>query len=717
MNQQAIKYDIDNDGIVLVSLDMEGPVNKFNDELYESLLEVMDQLESEDKLTGVVLTSAKDTFIAGADLHQVLSLQPGEQESFFDLLQGVKSVIRRLEKLPVPVVSAINGACMGGGYEICLGTNQRILLDDKSAPVGLPEVGLGLLPAGGGIVRLVHLLGFKAALPLLLTGAKAQGEKALKLGFVDELVATKEELLPRAKAWLLENKENSDAAVQPWDKKGHKIPGGNIKSTEVRQMIQWANADVRAKAKGIYPAPPLILDAAIEALRVDIDTALRVESRLGSHLATTHQAKNMISTLFLQMNELKKGVGRPAEIARTTVSKVGILGAGMMGQGIAAVSAMAGVEVVLKDLSLETAERGKAYTQSLLAKKVKRGKMTESQAEAILAKITATDKAESLEGCDLIVEAIFEDVDVKADGTREAEPFLTKDGVFASNTSSLPISLLAEAANNAENFVGMHFFSPVDRMPAIEIIRGKQTSDAALAKAIDFCVQIKKIPLVVNDGLGFFTTRTLFVLLEQIYKMMKSGVHATRLENACVHLGLPVGMLEVADEVGFMTPLYAKKNHLKIKEITEQEYRDSYAVQVLTDLVSMGRTGRASSGSGFYDYSEAGKTLAPEVINKWYDKDYQISDADIRDRVLYSLIVETLRCVEEGVVEDVAVANVALILGMGLPAWTGGPLQYINTHGLENVRNRLEELTAAYGEEFTPPAIISDYIGAKKQFF
>jgi 3-hydroxyacyl-CoA dehydrogenase/enoyl-CoA hydratase/3-hydroxybutyryl-CoA epimerase len=541
-------YEKDADGIVTVTMDMAGPVNSMSAEFNPLLKEMVEKLEREEGMTGVVLASAKKTFFAGGDLNGLLATTEDQAEAFFNTVEAMKADFRRLEKLPVPVVAAIKGAALGGGFEICLSTNYRIALNHKSVQIGLPEVSLGLLPGGGGVVRMVNLLGLQNALPFLLEGKKVTPEKALKAGMIHETVESLDELLPRAKAYILETKslEQKDreaAAIQPWDQKGFKIPGGNASSPRLAQVLMGAPAMLAQKTRGLLPAPEQVLDCAVEAARLDFETALRIESRGLTYLATTPQAKNLMSTFFFQMNKVNGGASRPKGVEPQLTKKVGVLGAGMMGQGIAFVSAMAGIEVILKDISVESAEKGKAYSETLLAQRISRGRMTEEKKAEVLALIKPTADDADLQGCDLIIEAVFENIELKNKITTSTEQYLCEGGVWGSNTSTLPITQLAEVSSNPENFIGIHFFSPVDKMPLVEIICGDRTSDQTLAKAFDYSRQIKKTPIVVNDSLGFFTSRTFSTYFDEGARLVTEGIYPVRADNLGKAIGMPVGPL------------------------------------------------------------------------------------------------------------------------------------------------------------------------------
>lgn len=712
----VFKYEKDADGIVTVTMDMTGPVNSMNEEYRVAMGETLARLEGEEGLSGVVFASAKKVFFAGGNLHDLLAAPKGEEAAFFEELVRTKDQMRRIEKLPVPVVAAINGAALGGGYEICLCCNYRVAWDDKGVIVGLPEVTLGLLPGGGGVVRLTSMLGLQKALPYLLEGTRVKAADAKEQGLVDELVATREELVPAAKAWILSQKDNPEAAVQPWDRKGFKIPGGNASHPAVAQLITMAPPMLRQKTRGLLPAPEEILDCAVTATRVDFDTALRVESRGLTYLATTPVAKNMISTFFFGMNRLNGGASRPAGIEPQKVRKVGILGAGMMGQGIAYSSAMAGIEVVLKDISAEAAEKGKAYTEGLLAKRVSRGKMSEDQKADILGLIKPTADNADLQGCDLIIEAVFENIELKHKITRETEGYLAENGVWGSNTSTLPITRLAEASSKPGNFIGIHFFSPVDKMPLIEIICGEKTSDETLARAFDYARQIRKTPIVVNDSLGFFTSRTFGTYLDEGVRMLKEGCHPVQIDSLGKAIGMPVGPLAVYDEVSLELTRKAQQTW-KDMGVEDAHSDASITREVVATMVEEHGRGGRHHGGGFYEYAEDGsKDIWPGLYDLYYNADVSLPESDMKDRMLFRQVIESLKCLQEGVLRNVDDGNIGSIMGIGAPTWTGGFIQFVNTYGVQNFVDRCRELAAQYGERFEPPAIAVEKAAAGEQF-
>jgi 3-hydroxyacyl-CoA dehydrogenase/enoyl-CoA hydratase/3-hydroxybutyryl-CoA epimerase len=703
----TFNYEKDSDNIVTVTMDMSGPVNAMNDEYVALMGETIDRLEAErESIAGVVLTSAKSSFFAGGDIKSMLSLTPGEGEAeMFEMNLKIKGMLRRMEKLGRPVVAAINGAALGGGYEICLACHHRVALDSKAVQVGLPEVSLGLLPGGGGIVRMVNKFGVERAIMPLLEGTRFNAKKALEAGLVEELADDVPSMISKAKAWIKANPE----AMNPWDVKGFKIPGGNAKNPKITQMLQGANPMLFQKTRGLVPAPVKILDVIADALRVDFDTAMEIEARVFVGLVTTPVAKNLMS-FFLQMNQVNGGGSRPAGIEKTAVKKVGILGAGMMGQGIAYVSAMAGIEVILKDISQDAADKGKAYSDTLLTKRVARGRMTEEKKASVLGLITPTDNADLLEGCDLIIEAVFENVDLKHKITEELQGKLAENGVWGSNTSTLPITLLAEPAKRPENFIGIHFFSPVDKMPLVEIITGEQTSDETLARAFDYAQQIRKTPIVVNDSRGFFTSRVFATYIEEGAQLIEEGVDPVLIENLGRAVGMPVGPLAVQDEVSQQLAVKVSETNRELDERLGDKFAGETASYRIASkmLNEYGRGGRAHGG-GYYDYPEGGeKQLWSELYSLYHKPEVDLPVDDIKDRLLFRQIVESLRCYEENVVNQVADANIGSIMGIGFPPHTGGVLQYVNTYGLKAFATRLAELESRYGERFAAPQVLLD---------
>ena len=702
---QAIRYEKGQDQIVVLTLDMPGQsANTMNGVYREAMAATVERLEAEKgTLAGVVITSAKKTFFAGGDLNELIKVDKAHAKDFYDSVRGLKAQLRRLETLGKPVVAAINGAALGGGWEICLACHYRVALDDKSVQLGLPEVTLGLLPGGGGVVRMVRLLGLEKALPYLLEGKKIRPQQALQAGLINELAADRDELLAKSRAWILANPE----ARQPWDNKGYQIPGGTPSNPKVAQMLAIAPSILRSKTQGCFPAPEKILCAAVEGAQVDFDTAHVIETLYFTELVTGQVAKNMIGTFWFQLNEINAGSSRPQGVAPYVTHKVGVLGAGMMGAGIAYVSASAGVEVVLKDINLAAAEKGKAHSAALLDKKVSRGQLTAEQRETILARIHPTAADADLAGCDLIIEAVFEDRELKAKVSAAAQSVVGTDAVIASNTSTLPISGLATAVPDQGKFIGLHFFSPVDKMPLVEIIKGAHTSDETLARGFDFVLQIKKTPIVVNDSRGFFTSRVFGTFTNEGIAMLGEGVAAPMIETEARKAGMPVGPLAVSDEVSLSLMSHIRQQTAKDLQAEGKTVPTHPATLVIDLLVSEYKRLGKAAGGGFYDYPAGGqKQLWPELKSRFERPGQRISAQDVRDRLLFIQAIETVRCVEEAVLMSTADANVGSIFGIGFAAWSGGALQFINQYGLNDFIARARYLAEQYGERFTPPALL-----------
>ena len=702
---EAIRYEKGQDQIVVLTLDMPGQsANTMNSVYREAMAATVARLEAEkDTLAGVVITSAKKTFFAGGDLNELIKVDTAHAKDFYAGVWVLKAQLRRLETLGKPVVAAINGAALGGGWEICLACHYRVALDDKSVQLGLPEVTLGLLPGGGGVVRMVRMLGLEKALPYLLEGKKVRAQQALQAGLINELAVDRDELLAKSRAWILANPE----ARQPWDNKGYQLPGGTPSNPKVAQMLAIAPSILRSKTQGCFPAPEKILCAAVEGAQVDFDTAHLIETRYFTELVTGQVAKNMIGTFWFQLNEINAGRSRPQGFAPYVTRKVGVLGAGMMGAGIAYVSACAGIEVVLKDVNLAAAEKGKAHSAALLDKQVSRGQLTAEQRESTLARIHPTQDDADLAGCDLIIEAVFEDRELKAKVSAAAQNVVGAGAVIASNTSTLPISGLAKAVPDQGKFIGLHFFSPVDKMPLVEIIKGALTSDETLARGFDFVLQIKKTPIVVNDSRGFFTSRVFGTFTNEGIAMLGEGVAAPMIETEARKAGMPVGPLAVSDEVSLSLMSHIRQQTAKDLQAEGKAVPTHPATRVIDLLVNeFKRVGKAAGG-GFYDYPAGGqKHLWPELKARFEQPGNQISPKDVRDRLLFIQAIETVRCVEEGVLMSTADANVGSIFGIGFAAWSGGALQFINQYGLNDFIARARYLAEQYGERFSPPALL-----------
>ncbi|MEU5097012.1 3-hydroxyacyl-CoA dehydrogenase NAD-binding domain-containing protein [Streptomyces sp. NPDC020996] len=707
---RTIRWEEDADHVVTLVLDdPDQSVNTMNAAFIDSLDAVVDRLDARrDTLKGVVVASAKKTFFAGGDLRDLSSVTPETAERSFEAGMRVKRALRRLETLGVPVVAAINGVALGGGYEIALACHHRILLDRPAARVGLPEVTFGLLPGGGGVTRTVRMFGVVEALQkVLLEGRQFAPADALAAGLVDELAADPDELLAKAKAFI----DAHPRSAQPWDTPGHRIPGGTPAHPALARQLPALPALLRKKLGGApYPAPRNILAAAVETAQVDIDTAFVIEARYLTDLVTGQTAKNMIQGFFFDLQSVDSGANRPQELPARTVRRVAVLGGGMMGAGIAYACAKAGIEVVLKDVSEEAAERGKAYSARLLDRAVAKGRTTEAERAAFLARITPTARARDLAGCDAVIEAVFEDPALKAEVFREAESHVAADALLCSNTSTLPITLLAEAADRPKDFIGLHFFSPVDKMRLVEIVRGRETGDEALARAFDLVRQIGKTPIVVNDSRGFFTSRVIGRFIDEGVAMIAEGYDPATVEQAAAQAGYPAKVLALMDELTLTLPRRIREETRRAAEQAGQEWRPHPADTVVDRMIDeFGRTGR-SGGAGFYDYEDGRRTrLWPGLREHFTDPALRDADlTELSERMLFVEALDAVRCLEEGVLVSVADANVGSLLGIGFPAWTGGVLQYVNGYpgGLPGFLTRARELRDAHGERFAPPELL-----------
>ena len=708
--KDCIDYAHVPDGIVTLTVAMEGPANVINEAFIENFRNAVDRLENEKDLRGVILASGREHFALGGDIDMLFALKPGDEAHVMDLLSRLKDAKRRLERLPVPVVAAIGGTALGGGYELALACNRRIAVDRPGLRIGLPEVGLGLIPGGGGVVRLTQMLGLEAAMPFLLEGRQLTPAQALKAGLIDETVSDAGALLARARAWIEEVAGDAQAALQPWDRKGYRIPGGSANSPANAARIAVGAAMLYKKTLGLQPAPGHILDVMTEAAgRLDVDSALRYESRRFVSLVNRPETKNMISALHYDMRKVARGEGRPEGIAPAPVERLGVIGAGMMGHGIAWAAARAGIRVVLGDRTSEEAERGLAACRALAEKRVSRGRLSRSEAEAIIARIRPSADTGDLAGCDMIIEAVFEKLDVKDAVLARHEPVLDKDAVWASNTSTLPITRLARNARRPENFIGLHFFSPVDRMRLVEIITGEKTSEDTLARAYDFVAQIGKLPVLVKDSPGFFTSRVINTKAAEALEMVWEGLDPARIENLGRQAGFPVGMLTLVDEIGLTLPVDIFDTNVAMGLIRAEDDPTPGARALLREMAfTLGRKGKAAGG-GFFDYHRNGRKSLWPGLARWRRAEHAIPDDDIRDRMLFRAVIESLRCLEDGVIGHACDGNIASLLGIGAPMHTGGYIQFVNTYGPERFVARCDELAAAYGPRFTAPGIARNH--------
>jgi 3-hydroxyacyl-CoA dehydrogenase / enoyl-CoA hydratase / 3-hydroxybutyryl-CoA epimerase len=697
---ETIKYSVDRDGVALLVIDVPNrPMNVLTPEFMGELDAAIGEAAADEGVKGVVIASGKSSFIAGADLKDLVSVFARGQTAaeIYAFARSFSALFRKLETCGKPLVAAINGTALGGGLELCLACHHRVALDTPKTKLGLPEVQIGLLPGAGGTQRLPRMIGIEKALPLMVEGTHLEPAKAHALGIVEELAGSEEELIAKARQWILEHGD----PVQPWDKKGFKFPGGaGASRPATAQTFMVGAALVAQKTMHNYPAPIAILSCVYEGSIVPIDKGLDIESQYFVELLTGPVARNMIRTLFVDKGAADKLARRPKAVEKVPVQKLGVLGAGMMGAGIAYVSALAGMDVVLLDTDQANAEKGKGYSKSLLEKRVSRGKMAAAQAEEVLGRILPTTDYAELAGCELVIEAVFEDREIKRGVTSRAEAVIPEASVFASNTSTLPITGLAEASVRPANFIGIHFFSPVDKMPLVEIIVGKQTGETAIARALDYVQQIRKTPIVVNDSRGFYTSRVFGTYVKEGVAMLAEGVKPALIENAAKMAGMPVGPLAVSDEVTLdLSYKIMKQTRKDLGEAYQPHPADAVITRFHDELKRLGKR----YGAGFYAYPEGGrKHLWPGLAEIYPPAPEQPDVEAVKKRLLYIQSLETARCLEEGVVTDPADADVGSIFGWGFPVWTGGTASLIDTVGIDVFLAECDRMADAFGEHYRP---------------
>ncbi|HRW30292.1 MAG: enoyl-CoA hydratase/isomerase family protein [Alphaproteobacteria bacterium] len=705
MTQKAIKIDIDKDGIALLSIDVEGQsMNVINQAFISELEAHIKTIIGDDKIKGAVICSAKENgFLAGADLNMVLGNLAGRKDAtpdeVFEASFTLNRLFRLLETCGKPFAIAINGLTLGGGFELAMSCHYRVVADNDNIKLGLPEVQIGLIPGAGGTQRLPRLMGIQLALPYLLQGKNMTPKQALSNNVIHE-IAPADEVVEKAKAWILAGGK----AEQPWDQKRFKIPGGQgVYDPNIVQTFMGAPAMTQKETKNNYPATVAILSAVYEGHQLPMDKAIEVESQYFTQQLMGDVAPNMIRTLFVNKNKADKLIRRPKDVPEAKTKKLGMLGAGLMGAGIAYVSAKAGIEVILLDREMKFAEKGKAYSQGIVEKGIKYGKVTQEEADQLMSLIKPTTDYADLEGCDLIIEAVLEDPKVKADVTKKAEEVIPESCIYGSNTSTLPISILAKSSRNEDKFIGIHFFSPVDKMPLVEIILGKKTSELALAKALDYARQIRKTPIVVNDSRGFYTSRCFMTYPLEASNMLSEGISPVLIENSGVYAGMAVGPFAVNDEVGIDL-----SHH--ISEATKAALGDKYHAEasheVIAKLYDLGRYGKKNS-KGFYEYPENDKKHIWKGLADYYPlADEQPSQEDVTRRLIYRQALEVVRCLEENVVTEPEDADIGAIFGWGFAPWTGGPISMIDTIGIDKFISECDELSKKHGDVFKVPEML-----------
>lgn len=713
---ENFKIDVDADGIALITFDVPNKsMNTLTSGVMKEIPEWVERVKTDDAIKGVVLTSGKASgFCAGADLGDMAAgmLGGSDLQAAFDAGWRLNGALRALETCGKPVAAAINGLALGGGLELTLACHYRVVGDNSKIQLGLPEIKVGLFPGGGGTQRLTRLIGVQAAMTAMTAGSSWRPNDAKNAGVVHEVVPAGSEV-EAAKAWI----KGGGKAGQPWDAKGFKIPGGGPYHPAGIQNFLVGNAMIRKQTYANYPAALNLMKAVYEGLQVPMDAALRIETRYFIKTLMTPQAQAMIRSLFLSKQELDKGAARPVGVPASDPKKVAVLGAGMMGAGIAYVQAMAGIETILIDRDQESAERGKGYAEDIIKKRVSRGQMTQDKADAVLALIVPTADYGLIKGSDLVIEAVFENRELKAEVTAKAEAQLEPGAVFGSNTSTLPISGLAEASSRPEDFIGIHFFSPVDKMMLVEIIMGDKTGPAALAKALDYVMKIKKTPIVVNDGRGFYTSRCFGTYVAEGMAMLEEGLSPILIDNIGRATGMPRGPLEMHDDV-------ALDLSVKIAKQTAEDLGDAYQPLPGSDIVrkmveDLGRYGR-KNGKGFYDYDSKPKVIWPGLADLAPVKVDELSMAEVEDqkrRLLYRQAVEVARCWEEGVIDDPREADVGAILAWGFAPWTGGPITLIDQAGLKGFVEQADIYAERYGDRFKVPPFLRDMAAKGETFY
>lgn len=705
-----IQYKKNTDNIVTLTLDMQGRANNIiNHEIGAAFLPVLAHLKTEKKrgaLRGVIMTSAKKSFLAGGDLEYLY--QANNPQEIFDFAQKLKHFFRELESPGVPVVAAINGTALATGFELALACHHRIVIDQPKIKVGHPEINVGLIPGGGGIIRLMWLLGIEKAYPILASGRRYSPMEALATGIIDEVAKDEQEMFEKAKNWLLK----TSSAIRPWDRTNGKIPGGTAENRNVAQLIQKLAAQIGSRTHNNFPAQQAILNVLAEGSKVDFDTASKIESRYYTALALKKETKNMIKTFWFDFNAVKEGISRPKGYGKFRPKNVGVIGAGRMGSGIALACLIAGLKVVLKDVSKSIAERGRDYVATQLQQMIEGGTIQEEEAKILLSNIITTETPKDFEACDLVIEAVFENQMVKQKVTREAEAYIDKYAVFASNTISIPITKLAEASLRPENYVGLHFFLPAEKVPLVEIVRGVNTSDETIARAFDFVKKIRKTPIIVKDDWGFYAARVRNTYILEGITMLQEGFPPALIENLGRQTGMPQGALAIADDLGLDMVLKYEK---QAADNYGAKYLQHPAVNVLEQMLQeLERPGKRKR-KGFYEYQDSNKQLWPELQEHFPPNKPNASREEVTERFLFAQVLEAIWCLQEGVIGSVEEANLGSIYGWGFPAFKGGVIQYINDYGADTFIKRCKTYEETHGPRFKAPKKLKKIIGKEQE--
>ncbi len=719
-------YDLDADGIATIRWDVpDKSMNVLSMAGIGELEALIDKVIADEAVKGAIITSAKKDFAGGMDLNVIAQMkaEAGDNpaKGLFEGMMDFHRMSRKIERAGMdpktgrggkPVVAALPGTTLGIGYEIALACHRIIAADNSKAKIGLPEIMVGLFPGGGGTTRLSRKMDLMTVAPFLLEGKLSEPQAAAKFGLIDEVVASNE-LLARAKDWIL-NATDADL-VKPWDKNGFKMPGGEPYTAAGYMTYVGAVTMVHGKTQGVYPAARAMLSAIYEGAMLPFDEAIRVEARWFTNLLLNPSSSAMINTLFISKQALEKGASRPAGVPDMTVRKLGVLGAGMMGAGIAFVSARSGIEVVLLDRDQASADRGKSTVEGILDDGIKRRKITEDQKAEVLGRVHATASYDDLKGCDLIVEAVFEDPEIKADATRKAEAQLDKSAIFATNTSTLPVTELAKASRDDSRYIGIHFFSPVHKMALVEIIKGKNTGDEAVAKALDYVTQIKKTPIVVNDARFFYANRCILPYVNEGIRMVAEGVAPALIENAAKQMGMPVGPLQLTDEISIDLAVKIAKAS---KAAMGDAYPETPADDIVFKMAADGRLGRKSK-SGFYAYDDKGRRtgLWGGLAENWPVSNDQPDVTEVQHRLIMSQVLEAIGALDEEVLLDIREGDVAAILGWGFMPWTGGPFSWLDIIGAPRAVEICDTLTAAHGERFAAPKSLRGLAATGKGYY